>query len=66
MPADLPKPGEPGPSSIPGLTMDEARQRLTQDGPNELPASRQRGSWRLLGDVVTEPMFLLLVACGAI
>lgn len=66
MSADLPKPGEPGPSSILGLGEDEARQRLSQDGPNELPASRQRSSWRLLGDVVTEPMFLLLVACGAI
>ena len=49
-----------------GLTEQEARQRLLHDGPNELPVSRQRGLWRLLVDVVTEPMFLLLVACGAI
>jgi Ca2+-transporting ATPase len=49
-----------------GLTEQEARQRLLHDGPNELSASRRRGLWRLLVDVVTEPMFLLLVACGAI
>ncbi|MDO8285546.1 MAG: cation-translocating P-type ATPase [Rhodoferax sp.] len=49
-----------------GLTDQEARQRLLRDGPNELPVSRPRGLWRLLVDVVTEPMFMLLVACGAI
>eukprot|EP01136_Pigoraptor_vietnamica_P033841 Opistho-1_new@97121 len=49
-----------------GLTSIEARQRLSQQGPNELPATAQRGAWGLLRDVVLEPMFLLLVACGAI
>ncbi len=49
-----------------GLPPAEARQRLAQDGPNELPVSRPRGVLRLVGDVVTEPMFLLLVACGAL
>ena len=49
-----------------GLTEAEARQRLLHDGPNELPVSGQRGLWRLLVDVVTEPMFMLLVACGVI
>lgn len=49
-----------------GLTTDQARQRLAQDGPNELSVSEQRGVLRLLREVVTEPMFLLLVACGAI
>jgi Ca2+-transporting ATPase len=49
-----------------GLTEAEARQRLLDDGPNELPVSGQRGLWRLLVDVLTEPMFILLVACGAI
>lgn len=66
MPADLPAPGQPGPSSILGLGEVEAQLRLAQDGPNELPASRRRGPWRLMGEVVTEPMFLLLVACGVI
>jgi Ca2+-transporting ATPase len=49
-----------------GLSEAEAAQRLTRDGPNELPVSRPRGVLRLLRDVVLEPMFLLLVACGAI
>lgn len=49
-----------------GLTSSEARQRLESDGPNELPASLNRGAWGLLREVVLEPMFLLLVACGAI
>jgi Ca2+-transporting ATPase len=49
-----------------GLTADEARQRLARDGPNELPSTGQHSAWRLLREVVLEPMFLLLVACGAI
>ncbi|MBI5257900.1 MAG: cation-translocating P-type ATPase [Burkholderiales bacterium] len=50
----------------PGLSSHEARARLARDGPNELPASPRRGVLRLLREVVTEPMLLLLVACGAI
>ena len=49
-----------------GLSDTEARARLARDGPNELPVSRPRSVLRLLGDVVAEPMFLLLVACGVI
>ncbi|MEP6503664.1 MAG: cation-translocating P-type ATPase [Betaproteobacteria bacterium] len=49
-----------------GLTESGARERLASDGPNELPVSRPRSVLRLLGDVVAEPMFLLLVACGVI
>jgi Ca2+-transporting ATPase len=49
-----------------GLADEEASRRLQEEGPNELPASKPRGVLRLLGDVVSEPMFLLLVACGAI
>ena len=60
----LPEPS--GGSVKDGLTERVARQRLVQDGPNELPVSKQRGMLRLLIDVVSEPMFLLLVACGAI
>jgi len=49
-----------------GLKEADARARLARDGPNELPVSRPRSVLRLLRDVVSEPMFLLLVACGAI
>lgn len=53
-------------TSARGLTSSEARQRLESDGPNELPAASNRGAWVLLREVFLEPMFLLLVACGAI
>lgn len=49
-----------------GLSESEARARLASDGPNALPVGRQRSALRLLGQVVAEPMFVLLVACGAI
>jgi Ca2+-transporting ATPase len=49
-----------------GLSDEEARRRFEQEGPNELPASKQRGVLHLLRDVASEPMFLLLVSCGAI
>ena len=53
-------------ATTPGLSAAEASERLARDGPNELPATARRGAWGLLRDVVLEPMFLLLVACGAI
>jgi Ca2+-transporting ATPase len=56
----------PAETSYAGLTEAQARLQLQQDGPNALPDSRQRGLLRLLVDVVSEPMFLLLVACGVI
>ena len=59
--ASRPRMDDPG-----GLPPAEARRRLAQDGPNELPVSHPRTLLRLVGDVVTEPMFLLLVACGAL
>ncbi|WP_332877106.1 cation-translocating P-type ATPase [Massilia sp. S19_KUP03_FR1] len=49
-----------------GLSEAEAARRVLQDGPNALPVSQQRTLLRLLAEVVTEPMFLLLVACGTI
>ncbi|WP_156403642.1 MULTISPECIES: cation-translocating P-type ATPase [unclassified Massilia] len=49
-----------------GLDDEEAGRRLREQGPNELPTSKPRSVLRLLRDIVFEPMFLLLVACGAI
>jgi Ca2+-transporting ATPase len=49
-----------------GLTSREAARILGEEGPNELPTSKQRGNLRIALDVMREPMFLLLVACGAI
>lgn len=48
-----------------GLTEEEAARRLAREGPNELPASKRRGPFRIALEVVKEPMFLLLIACGS-
>ncbi|MFA6078501.1 MAG: cation-translocating P-type ATPase [Candidatus Omnitrophota bacterium] len=52
--------------SIKGLTEKEAAQRLEKDGYNEIPSSRKKGIFRIIFSVLKEPMFILLVACGAI
>lgn len=54
------------PEAAAGLSEADAKRRLTEDGPNELPVSKPRSVLRLAREVASEPMFLLLVACGAI
>lgn len=49
-----------------GLTEQEALERLAQDGYNELPSARKRTVLHIMWDVVREPMFLMLIACGAL
>ena len=49
-----------------GLSDAEAARRLQADGPNELPSAKPRSVLAIALDVVREPMFLLLVASGAI
>jgi Ca2+-transporting ATPase len=49
-----------------GLSHAEALARLKSDGMNELPASGQRDLFGIALEVLREPMFLLLVAAGAI
>ena len=53
-------------STITGLSGDEAAERLSSEGYNELPSTRTGGLLRIALDVVREPMFLLLVVCGVI
>lgn len=53
-------------STAAGLSQQEAQARLQRDGPNELRAASRAGALQLLWEVLREPMFLLLVACGAI
>ena len=52
--------------SITGLSEQEAAERLRREGYNELPSAKQRGIFTIAFDVARQPMFLLLVACGAI
>lgn len=64
MTSDTRLPGMPSIAS--GLSEAEASRRLARDGRNELPVFRPRSVLRLAREVAFEPMFLLLVACGAI
>jgi Ca2+-transporting ATPase len=49
-----------------GLSDSEAAERFRRDGPNELPSSKPRSIVAIAWEVIKEPIFLLLVACGAI
>lgn len=49
-----------------GLTEQEVRERTAQDGYNELPSTKKRTIFHVLLDIVREPMFLLLIACGVL
>jgi Ca2+-transporting ATPase len=53
-------------TKITGLTEREALDRLRDEGPNELPSSKRRSGLAIAFEVVREPMFLLLVACGIV
>jgi Ca2+-transporting ATPase len=53
-------------ATLQGLTEAEAATRLRQDGFNELPTAKPRNLLAIALDVVKEPMFLLLLACGVI
>jgi Ca2+-transporting ATPase len=51
-------------NKIQGLAGTEAAKRLKEEGYNELPSARKRSVFRIAFDVIREPMFLLLIACG--
>jgi Ca2+-transporting ATPase len=53
-------------AALHGLTNEEAAARFLADGPNELPHAGQRRLSRILRDVLTEPMFALLLGSGVI
>jgi magnesium-transporting ATPase (P-type) len=61
-----PAPREPGSAQRTGLSEVAAAERLRVEGYNDLPTARHRGLLAIAGEVLREPMFLLLVACGAI
>jgi len=48
------------------LTTEEAKQRLQQHGYNELVGAGPKNIWRIALEVIREPMFLLLIACGTL
>jgi Ca2+-transporting ATPase len=49
-----------------GLSSEIAAQRLLEQGGNELPSSQARSLAAIARKVVSEPMLLLLIGCGAV
>ncbi len=49
-----------------GLSSAEAARRLADDGPNDLGYARRRALRAIVIEVAGEPMFLLLLAAGAV
>ncbi len=49
-----------------GLSTAEAGRRLVQWGPNALQAEAGASLWRLIGRVLLEPMFILLLVCAGL
>ncbi|MGN6279914.1 MAG: P-type ATPase, partial [Sphingomonas sp.] len=47
-----------------GLSSAAARDRLRVEGPNALPTRGGRSEWRIIADVLREPMLALLLAGG--
>jgi Ca2+-transporting ATPase len=52
--------------ALKGLTSEQAARVMSAEGPNELPSAKKRGILATVIEVVKEPMFLLLLACGLI
>ena len=55
-----------GIAPLQGLSEAEAAARLQAEGFNELPSAKPRSIFAIAWEVVREPMFLLLVACGVV
>lgn len=49
-----------------GLSSDEASERLVREGPNALPSEARTSVWATVGQVIREPMVLLLVTASVI
>ena len=49
-----------------GLNEETVKEKIKNEGFNELPSSKPKNFLALAWGVVQEPMFLLLVACGTL
>jgi len=54
------------PTEVQGLSATQAASQLVKDGPNLLPADERGGWWSIARDTLTDPMFALLLAAGAL
>lgn len=52
--------------NVMGLSEEIAAARLLNEGYNELPTGQRHGIFSILLGVMREPMFILLIACGAL
>jgi Ca2+-transporting ATPase len=52
--------------NITGLSEKDALLRLEEDGYNEIPSAKKRGFLDIAFEILKEPMFLLLIACGSL
>lgn len=50
--------------NFPGLTSEMVARRLSEDGPNVLPQTGKRSIWKIIGEVLREPMLALLLIGG--
>jgi Ca2+-transporting ATPase len=53
-------------SDFTGLSPEEAGRRLLEEGYNEIPSRERKNLLHIIGEVIREPMFLLLVGAGLI
>ena len=58
--------GKTAPPARSGLDPAEAARRLAAHGPNLLPGSAPRSMLAIVGGVLTEPMFLMLLVAGGL
>lgn len=49
-----------------GLTNEEAKKKLIQDGFNEIPSEKKKSIWHFIYEVIKEPMVLLLLISASI
>jgi len=49
-----------------GLSREEVSKKIATEGYNELKKEKKKNFLRILLDILREPMFLLLIACGVI
>lgn len=53
-------------TQLQGLSKEEVSKRLAEEGYNTLPSAKPRGLIHIALEVIKEPMFLLLLACGSL
>jgi Ca2+-transporting ATPase len=51
---------------VEGLSSEKAIQKLKEEGYNELPYTQSKNIWQIVLEVIKEPMFILLISCGAL